>query len=302
MNLLLDSSAIGWSIIAMIVLLVALIYGFRYHFSKRRQQKQFSQEDTTILSRNKYTEVNAFKWSNTFLRIGMITALSFVVLAFNWTTFDAQKIGDIDLDIVEDILETDPPRTFDPPKPPPPPPPPPVIVEVPEEEIEEEPTFIDQSVEEEEIIALPPDPKPSEVVAPKPILPPPPDPDDGGTVSIFAEQMPRFPGCDAEAGDNKAKKTCADKKMLQFLSKNIDYPAIARENGIQGTAVIRFIVEKDGSLSGFEVVKDPGGGLGKEALRVVALMNNMDEKWSPGKQNARPVRVQFNLPVRFRLQ
>ena len=77
---------------------------------------------------------------------------------------------------------------------------------------------------------------------------------------------------------------------------------MARENNVQGTAVIRFIVEKDGSLTEMEIVRDPGAGLGREALRVVNLMNQLEAKWTPGKQNARPVRVRFNLPVKFRLQ
>ena len=133
----------------------------------------------------------------------------------------------------------------------------------------------------------------------KPVLPPPPVEEDN-TPIIFAEQMPRFPGC--VEGNKQAKDACSTKALLTFLSRNLKYPALARENGIHGTAVIRFVVEKDGSLTNLEIVKDPGGGLGKEALRVAQLMNDMDEKWTPGKQNARPVRVRFNLPVKFRLQ
>ena len=148
-----------------------------------------------------------------------------------------------------------------------------------------------------EVIAPPP--PPITKVPEKPILPPPPVEENTSPV-IFAEQMPRFPGC--TVGDKKTKDNCSTKALLTFLSSKLTYPAIARENGIQGTVVIRFIVEKDGRLTDLEIVKDLGGGLGKEALRVVKLMNEMEEPWTPGKQNARPVRVRFNLPVKFRLQ
>jgi len=198
-----------------------------------------------------------------------------------------------------EVIDNDVPRTIDPPKPPPPPPPPPVIEEVDLDELEEEPEFVDAAIEEDEEVIAPPPPAPVAKVPEKPTLLPPPVVVDN-TPIMFAEQMPRFPGC--VVGDKKAKDACSTKGLLTFLSSKLNYPALARENGIAGTAVIRFVVEKDGSLTNLEIVKDPGGGLGKEALRVVNLMNNMDQKWTPGKQNARPVRVRFNLPVKFRLQ
>jgi protein TonB len=302
MDLLFDSTAIGWSLFALTVLLISFIAWFRYRFRKISQEQQFKKGETTILSRNKYPEVNIFKWSHVFFKAGLIASISFVILAFNWTSYEEKINEHISID-TEVIFDVEVPRTKDLPKPPPPPPPPPVKIEIPDEPIEDTVTFVDQALDAEEEIIATPIPEPQEVVeAPKPSLPPPPDPDEGGTVRIFAEQMPRFPGCNDLAGTGKEKDQCAQKKLIKFLGKNIDYPAMARENGIYGTAVIRFIVEKDGSLSNISILKDPGGGLGKEALRVVQLMNNLPEKWTPGKQNARPVRVQFNLPVRFRLQ
>lgn len=298
MNLLLDSTAIGWALFALAGGIIGLIYFIRFQLAKRSQEEQFEKADTTIASRNKYTEVNVFKWSNTFLRVGMMLSLAFVVLAFNYTTYEEVQF---ELGVIEatDIIENEIPRTIDPPKPPPPPPPPPAIEEVDLEELEdEEPEFVDGSLDEEEEVIAPP-PAPVVKVPEKPILPPPPVVEDN-TPIMFAEQMPRFPGC--VVGDKKTKDACSTKALLTFLSSKLNYPALARENGISGTAVIRFIVEKDGSLTNLEIVKDPGGGLGKEALRVVKLMNKMDEKWTPGKQNARPVRVRFNLPVKFRLQ
>ena len=111
------------------------------------------------------------------------------------------------------------------------------------------------------------------------------------------EQMPTFPGCESMS-DKAARDKCAQEKLLQFVYKNIKYPAIARENGVEGMVVIRFVVEKDGSITDAQVVRDIGAQCGNEAMRIV----NMMPKWNPGKQRGRAVRVQFNLPVRFKLE
>lgn len=82
-----------------------------------------------------------------------------------------------------------------------------------------------------------------------------------------------------------------------FLSTNIQYPIIAKENKIQGIVELRFIVEEDGSLSNFSILKDPGGGLGEEALRVYHLM----PKWIPGELYEQPARVPITEIVNFKL-
>ena len=86
--------------------------------------------------------------------------------------------------------------------------------------------------------------------------------------------------------------------MLEFVYRHIRYPDLARQGSIEGTAVVRFVVEKDGSITNLEILRDPGGRCGQEALRVVELM----PQWLPGKQRGRPVRVQYNLPIRYILQ
>ena len=76
---------------------------------------------------------------------------------------------------------------------------------------------------------------------------------------------------------------------------NVKYPKEAREKGIQGRVFITFIVEKDGSLTNFKVVRGIGHGCDEEAIRVAKMMPN----WEPGKQRGKEVRVQFNLPIKF---
>lgn len=87
-------------------------------------------------------------------------------------------------------------------------------------------------------------------------------------------------------------------ECLKWLQKNMDYPQIAQENGVQGQVVVRFVVNKDGSIVDPVVVRSVDPYLDKEALRVVKLM----PKWNPGKQRGKAVRCMFTLPVRFRLE
>lgn len=85
--------------------------------------------------------------------------------------------------------------------------------------------------------------------------------------------------------------------LLAFLQRNIVYPKLAKENKIEGKVYVTFVVEIDGSISNIKVLRDIGGGCGQEVVRVVKLM----PKWIPGKQQGKPVRVQYNLPVKFEL-
>ena len=98
------------------------------------------------------------------------------------------------------------------------------------------------------------------------------------------EQMPSFPGGDAE--------------LMKFLNSHIKYPAVAEENGIQGRVVATFVVERDGSITDVKVIKSVDPSLDKEAIRVLKSM----PKWIPGKQNGSAVRVKYTVPVTFRLQ
>lgn len=113
--------------------------------------------------------------------------------------------------------------------------------------------------------------------------------------------MPLFPGCDYIA-DYTERKACANKKMLEFVYGNIAYPSEAIAAGVEGTAVITFVVEKNGSVGEPKIVRDPGAGTGAEALRVVNLINAKGLKFNPQNSSGRPVRVLFNLPVKFKLE
>ncbi len=104
------------------------------------------------------------------------------------------------------------------------------------------------------------------------------------TVLTFAEQMPEFPG--------------GNDSMYRFLSRNIHYPALARENGIEGRCILTFVVCDNGTICNIESVgRRAGWGLDEEAIRVIKAM----PAWTPGKQNGKPVFVKFTLPIRYEL-
>lgn len=86
-------------------------------------------------------------------------------------------------------------------------------------------------------------------------------------------------------------------EMYRFLSKNMTYPSAAQRNSIEGKVILSFVVEKDGSVSGVEVLRGLGFGCDEEALRVVKMM----PKWNAGKQNGNPVRVKYFIPLTFKL-
>ena len=116
------------------------------------------------------------------------------------------------------------------------------------------------------------------------IAQPEPPKEEEQKVFDVVEQMPAFPG-----GPNA---------LFEYLSKNIKYPAVAEENGVQGRVIVTFVVEKDGSITDVKVAKSVDPSLDKEAQRVVRSMPH----WIPGKQNGSAVRVKYTVPVTFRLQ
>lgn len=88
-----------------------------------------------------------------------------------------------------------------------------------------------------------------------------------------------------------------DEECMKWLRKNIRYPSICQEQGVQGRVIVAFVVNRDGSIVDVKVVRSPDENLSEEAIRVVKLM----PKWKPARQGNKTVRSRFNLPVMFRL-
>lgn len=236
------------------------------------------------------------------MKIAFILSLSVVIFAFNWTS-EINVVKENSNYIVEDIDEIPVVRTKEFKKKLPPPP---AIEASPEPVIEDMELTTDPIPETIEDPTLPEPPEPpketSIAPAPKPVPLPMPEPPKKFApeedVFTVVEEMPRFPGCEEQGMTKAEKQVCAEKKMLQFIYERIRYPQLARETGTAGTAVLQFVIEKDGRITDIQIARDPGGGLGKEALRVVKTMPN----WNPGKQRNKPVRVKYSLPVKYILE
>jgi TonB family protein len=122
------------------------------------------------------------------------------------------------------------------------------------------------------------------------------------TVYSVATEMPRFPGCEHPDSTADARYRCAQQRLLEFVYSNVEYPLEARQKGNEGTVVVSFIVELDGSISDILIVKNVDGGCGDETVRVVNLMNEAGLRWVPARQEGKPRRVRVSLPVRFKLE
>ncbi len=107
---------------------------------------------------------------------------------------------------------------------------------------------------------------------------------DTGQVFMVVEKMPEYSG--------------GIKALMHYLADHIQYPAAAKKAKVQGRVFINFIVEKDGSISHVKVMRGIGYGCDEEAVKAVENM----PRWIPGYQRGKPVRVSFNVPVKFTLQ
>ncbi len=117
----------------------------------------------------------------------------------------------------------------------------------------------------------------------------------------IAEDMPIFPGCEAEQTPLE-RELCSKRKMTEFVQKNVKYPDIAMKKNTQGKITVSFIVEKNGDITNIKVVgKSLGDGCEDAAIKSVQSMNNFTRKIIGGRQNGRPVRIKYNIPVTFTL-
>lgn len=115
------------------------------------------------------------------------------------------------------------------------------------------------------------------------MLPPPEPAAESERIWTVVEVPPQFPG-GADA-------------LYPHVREFLKYPEKAIEQGVQGIVHLTFVVETDGTLSDIKVLRGIGAGCDEEALRIVRGM----PKWKPGTQRGKAVRVQYNLPIRFKL-
>ncbi len=211
-----------------------------------------------------------------FKEIGLIVSLVIVFFAFNIKTHDKQPT-EIEITYRSDIAEELIPVTVHESKPLPPPPPRQTIkINIVENDINvEDELIVDAEANQETVI---------EEYIPYVIVEEEEEEIIEEPVFVVVESMPSFPGGMGE--------------LMKYLQKNIKFPNLAKEAGIQGRVFVSFVIEKDGSVTDVTILRGIGGGCDEEAIRVVEKMPN----WIPGQQRNVPVRVSFNLPIKFTLQ
>lgn len=206
-----------------------------------------------------------------FLFMGLITALSMTLLAFEYTTYDKQIQGKTDLFLNHLEEEIIPIARVELPPPPPPKPKPLTIIELaPDDKKPDLPVDFDiPDIDPSDAAPIYTIPEPVEVEEP---------------VHIRVEQMPEFPG--------------GELALLRHLAEHIKYPIPALDADVQGVVYVSFVVNKEGEVEDARILKGIGAGCDEEALRVVRAL----PRWKPGEQRGRKVKVRFNVPVRFTLR
>lgn len=222
----------------------------------------------------------------TGLLIGYILALAIMFACFEWTTRDYVEVEPVVYAAFTTMEEEVPPVTqpIFTAAPPPPANAPQVaeILEIVDDDTEIEEEEIQTSEDTHEAITGPSGPQVTGPVMTGPIGPVE-EASDEDQVYEVVENNPEFPG--------------GDEALMAYLQKNIKYPAIAQDNGIQGRVIIEFVVNRDGSVVDPKVMKSLDPSCDKEAMRVIKAM----PKWKPGRQRGKAVRVKFRVPVLFRL-
>jgi len=216
------------------------------------------------MNNRKKSKADLKKYYTIFLELGLITALLIFIAAAK-VNLQTEK-SNVDLTSEQEVVEMEEIVQTKQIEKPPPPPRPPVPVEVPNDEvIEDQVINIDAELSFDEPLDLPP----------------PPKGDDDGEEDFFVvvENRPELIG------------------GMAALQKDIRYPERARKAGIEGRVIVQFIVNEEGKVENPRVIRGIGGGCDEEALRAVS-----NALFKPGRQRGQPVRVQYSLPVIFKLQ
>jgi len=120
---------------------------------------------------------------------------------------------------------------------------------------------------------------------------------EDSSVLTYADQMPYFAGCENLENGTDEKRTCSNEHLVAFISDYLVYPDSAKSAQLEGIVYISFIIDERGNVLTTRVLKDIGGGCGREAERVVENM----PRWEPAIYNGGPVKVKLNLPIHFSL-
>jgi periplasmic protein TonB len=255
-------------------------------------QKQYVESLEEIVFKHRNKEYGAYllrkkyrKYVSVSLLIALFVIGSLVAYPVIVAYMAKVKTVVVDKDVTADMMEIA--KTDAPPPPPPPPPPDEIVKQTAfKAPIVSNDTVEETMVSQEDLNAKPSNTPPpaDEELAPQQEKTQVVEQVEKPTPFTVVEEMPAFPGGEAD--------------LYKFISSSIKYPEEAKELGIQGRVFVNFVVETDGSITDVKLIRGIGGGCDEEAIRVVRAM----PKWVPGKQRGVPVRVYFNLPIKFTLQ
>ena len=118
------------------------------------------------------------------------------------------------------------------------------------------------------------------------------------SISEIVEEFPRFPGCEDNGMSGKELRNCANGELLKYVYSNLRYPPHARENDVEGKAIFRYVVSAEGKIEDIETLSGLSEDIRDECIPLIKTM----PKWRPGYKDGKPVKVQFTLPIVFRLE
>src|SRR5690554_1443661 len=223
-----------------------------------------------------------------FFQIGLVLMLFLAWQAIEWKTYDKSLSEFGELEVGDDLMEEVPiTQQLTPPPPPPPPPPAPEVIEVMEDEVEEEETVIESTEMKQD----------EKIVEVKEIVEEVVEEEIVDVPFAVIENVPVYPGCENERG-NDAKKKCMSSKISDFINKKFN-TNLATDLGLDGRQRIsvQFKIDKNGDVIDVRA-RAPHPRLEKEAIEVVSSLPHM----TPGKQRGKPVGVLYSLPIIFDIQ
>lgn len=219
----------------------------------------------SVLNRKK-PKANLHQHYNINLQIGFIAALIIMIAMFrvnlNFSSDFEITVTEQEVIAMEEVIRTEQQLT------PPPPPRPPAPEPVPDDEIVEDMFYnLDTEMDLDAPLDLPPPPPPEEEEEEEP------------EVFIIVQDMPELIG------------------GMDAIYQNLRYPEIARQAGIEGRVVVRFVIDEEGRVTNPEIIRGIGGGCNEAAIAAVQQV-----RFTPGRQRGRAVKVQYTIPIVFRLQ
>lgn len=300
----LSSNSLFIAIVVLVLTCIAILFILRRNLHAKL--KFVSPEDRKLSQRTKYFVNDHKRYSKYFFLWGILVSLGFSILTINWvvpnrpealteveaweelfpvdvkrTQFYVQKAEAPPIKELTKVIKTDVNNA--------------ILVLTEEEEVVSEEVEMKEAEGTESTQFILPSPSKGEAPKVEPIIEEPKE----DKIFIIVEEMPRFPGCEDEKMTKKEKEECSNSELMKFLSRTVKYPSLARENEIEGTVTVQFIVNKEGFIEHINVVREPHNLLGEAAKEAIESMNKMKKRWSPGKQRGRAVNVQYTVPIKF---